>query len=64
MPPVLISCPTTGDLVPTGVNAISLEELADDKSLLIACPECGRDHEWTRGDAVLAPGSDPESARP
>lgn len=55
MPPVLISCPITGDLVPTGVNATNLEELGDDKLLLIARPECGRDHDWTRADAVLAP---------
>ena len=55
MPPVLISCPTTGDLVPTGVNVISLEELGDGKLVLIACPDCGRDHDWTRRDAVLAP---------
>lgn len=55
MPPVQISCPTTGDLVPTGVTAGSLEELGDDALLLIACPECGRDHEWAAADAVLAP---------
>jgi len=55
MPPVQVSCPTTGDLVPTGVTAMNLEELGDAKLLLIACPECGRDHEWTRDDAVLAP---------
>ena len=54
MPPVQISCPTTGDLAPTGVTATGLEELGDDALLLIACPECGRDHEWTAGEAVLA----------
>lgn len=54
MPPVLIPCPTTGELVPTGANVPRLDELGDDTLLLIACPECGRDHEWTRSDAVLA----------
>lgn len=55
MPPVLISCPTTGNLVPTGVNIVNRNEMGDDSRLLIACPECGRDHEWTPDDAVLAP---------
>jgi hypothetical protein len=58
MPPVLISCPVTGDLVPTGVeadDAEGIEHLPDD-NLLIACPECGRDHEWKPQDAVVASG--------
>jgi hypothetical protein len=55
MPPALITCPTTGDLVPTGAIVSSLEELGDESLLLIACPECGRDHEWNARDAVLAP---------
>jgi len=53
MPPVLIQCPFTEELVPTGAQAESLEALEAD-NLLIACPECGRDHEWTPADAVLA----------
>lgn len=53
MPPVLIACPITEDLVPTGCQAQGLDELEPD-NLLIACPVCGRDHEWTPEDAVLA----------
>ena len=54
MPQVLIPCPVTGDLVPTGVQVTTLEDVEPEGNLLIACPECGRDHEWTRKDAVLA----------
>jgi len=58
MPPVLITCPTTNELVPTGAHADDAEDLEHlpDDNLLIACPECGRDHEWTRRDAVIASG--------
>ncbi len=54
MPPVLITCPASGALVPTGAQAQSLAQLDIDGYLLIACPECGRDHEWTPLDAQLA----------
>ncbi len=58
MPPVLIACPETNDLVPTGahVNALKDLERLPDGNLLIACPDCGRDHEWTAEDAVVAAG--------
>ena len=54
MPQVLISCPITRELIPTGVHVVSLEDVERQENLLIACPECGRDHEWKREDAVLA----------
>lgn len=53
MPPVLIVCPITEDIVPTGVDVESIEELTTNH-LLIACPQCGRDHDWTPADAVLS----------
>ena len=53
MAAVLIACPHTGSLVPTGANALSLDELQAD-NLLAACPDCGRDHDWTPRDAVLS----------
>ena len=53
MPPVLIACPVTGDLVPTGETVASLEEL-EGEHLRIACSDCGRDHEWRRAEAVFA----------
>jgi len=54
MPHVLTPCPVTGDLVPTGVQVTTLEDVEPEGNLLIACPECGRDHDWKREDAVLA----------
>ena len=58
MPPVLIACPVTNDLVPTGLHANGPGDLdhLPDENLLIACSDCGRDHEWTHQDAVVAPG--------
>lgn len=53
MAAVLISCPATDALVPTGMHASSLDELAT-TNLLLDCPDCGRDHEWTPIEAVLS----------
>lgn len=41
--------------MPTGGHADDPEDLdhLPDENLLIACPDCGRDHEWTREDAVV-----------
>jgi hypothetical protein len=49
---VLIICPQTGDLVPTGVTADVLDELPA-VNVLIGCPSCGGDHEWGRNEAVI-----------
>jgi hypothetical protein len=57
MAAVLISCPETGGLVPTGANARNLEDL-DAENLLIDCPDCGLDHPWTNVDAVLSAYTD------
>ena len=56
MPPILIMCPFTEYLVPTGQHADSGEELEalQGQFKLLACPECGRDHLWSSTDAVLA----------
>ncbi len=53
MAPVLITCPTTNELIPAGLDVSALEDLPDD-NLLVACPECGQDHQWTPSDAVLS----------
>jgi len=52
MAAVLISCPTTGGLVPVGVQATELEELEPD-NVIADCPECGSEHHWEPIDAVL-----------
>ena len=54
MAPVLISCPISGRLVPTGIEAESEDELDMEGHVLLACPDCGADHRWSRMDAVLA----------
>jgi hypothetical protein len=54
MAPVLISCPTTGRLVPTGVEADGEDELDADGHVLLACPDCGGNHQWGLTDAALA----------
>ena len=55
MQPVLISCPVTGDLVPTGTQAASLEAVENTDHLLIDCLGCGQDHTWVASDATVAP---------
>ncbi len=50
---VLIACTQTLDLVATGFEADSLDEL-EDENMLFACPSCDADHPWTPMDAVLA----------
>ncbi len=52
---VLVTCPTTGDLVPTGVDTVDLRELDDRAYLLLDCLGCGRDHVWLRTDATITP---------
>ena len=54
---VLITCPTSGDLVPTGVLARALDELPE-VNVLIGCDRCGEDHEWIRDDTVVTATSD------
>ena len=51
---VMIRCPFTGDLVPTGLEASSLEKLDQSQYLLIDCLECGQDHGWEPSQATLA----------
>ena len=57
MPAVLTTCPTSGDLIPTGIVVDDADEIhaLDEDSLLVACPNCGRDHWWTPQEAVVAP---------
>lgn len=53
MAQVLIACPTTGDLVPTGIDADDLDELIT-IHMLVRCLACGGDHIWRANEAVLA----------
>ncbi|HEX7224969.1 MAG TPA: hypothetical protein VF367_05265 [Candidatus Limnocylindria bacterium] len=49
---VLVSCPKTGELVPSGFWADTLDELEAENELL-DCPACGSDHRWTPPEAIL-----------
>ena len=51
---VMIRCPNTEDLVPTGLEAASLQKLDQAEYLLIDCLECGQDHLWEPSGATLA----------
>ena len=51
---VLISCPITGRLVPTGIKAEGEDELNTGGHVLLRCPDCGGDHQWGPEDAALA----------
>jgi len=54
MAKVMIKCPTTGKLVPTGVEmdqaSFETAQLADNG---IRCPACGESHVWNKEDAQL-----------
>ena len=52
---VLVGCPLTGEMVPTGYWADSLEEL-EPFNQLIECPACGDDHDWSPMQAELGWG--------
>ena len=54
---VLIVCPQTGDLVPTGATADVLDELPP-VNVLNGCRDCGGDHQWRRDEAVITVISD------
>lgn len=49
---VLITCPQTDELVPTGATADVLDELPP-LDVLNGCQGCGGDHEWRRDEAVV-----------
>jgi hypothetical protein len=51
---VLIACPDTFDLVPTGVHVADFAELSGEYTLA-ACASCGAQHRWQPFAAVPAP---------
>ena len=53
MPSILIACPHADWYVPTGEIANSRAEI-NQRNTLRRCPECGRGHEWTPDDALIA----------
>ena len=49
---LMISCPSTGRAVSTGIEMSSIEQLPT-VNATIECPACGRVHEWTKDSARL-----------
>ena len=54
MPRVMIECPETKKEVYTGIN-LNWETFDSYRfgERKLPCPVCGKEHEWTRADAVL-----------
>ena len=54
MPALMVTCPTTARIVPTGIE-IEAEDLKilPRVTAAVYCPACGEKHFWTRDDAML-----------
>jgi len=54
MPALMVTCPITGELIPTGIE-IEVEDLRVLPRIAapVYCPACGEKHFWTRDDAML-----------
>lgn len=52
---VMIKCPNTGQLVPTGLamDAQSFASAKIGKNTIGNCPACGKKHVWKKEDAQL-----------
>jgi hypothetical protein len=54
MPRLMIMCPDTKKLIPTG---LSMDKHSFDASTLedntVRCPACGKDHTWSKSDVVF-----------
>jgi hypothetical protein len=56
MPRVMIKCPNTNKFVPTGF-ALDKASFENPSYILgnntVRCPACGKDHTWSKADAIL-----------
>ena len=56
MPRIMIKCPKTKKLVPTGF-AMDKASFDNPTNVLtnntVSCPACGQNHTWSKSDAVL-----------
>jgi hypothetical protein len=54
MPALMVTCPNTAKLVPTGIE-IEVEDLRVLPRIAapVYCRACGEKHFWTRDDAIL-----------
>ena len=55
MPRVLIQCPLTEQMVPTGLTTTGEKRFRRSlpTSAVIGCPACRRSHAWSREEAVI-----------
>lgn len=63
MSQVLITCPVSGEEVPTGISLppeLFEEAVFADNS--VTCPACGQVHVWSKEDAFLRNGDGPGQA--
>ena len=51
---VMITCPTTHKVVPTGIDMDAASFKSSDlQANSVGCPACGQDHTWAKGEAFL-----------
>ena len=52
---VMIKCPKTGEMIPTGIS-MDEESFRNSRTLQggrVQCPECGAIHTWSASDAIV-----------
>ena len=54
---LMITCPSTGRAVSTGIETSDVKQLPTVIATTV-CPACGRVHEWTKDNAWLAEGGE------
>jgi hypothetical protein len=52
---IMITCPSTGHEVSTGIEMLDVDQLPPVIATMF-CSECGRVHEWTKHESWLAEG--------
>jgi hypothetical protein len=56
---IIISCPSTGHPVPTGIGADKMSfESSSFTGNSVTCVACGQQHTWSKDDAWLAGDDD------
>ena len=53
MPRIITTCPTTGQLVPTGYRSTDLDLAQPSGVKSFRCSSCGKVHEWSARDASV-----------
>jgi hypothetical protein len=54
---IMINCPATGHAISTGIEVCATDQLPIVTATTV-CPECFRQHQWTKNDAWLASGGE------